>query len=214
VEPVFKAAFEQACEEKRIPRAYHTERLRNAMLADIHAFLADSKWPRTGFASQTELAFVLPLDGLQISGKIDRLDVAPDGLAYVIDYKYSAAARTRSRLTDQNLLQAPLYLMAAERVFGHHGAGMFYVGLKGGILYAGWSESPVGELTHHPLPENWLVNAEQRALAAVREIRLGRIEAAPANTDHCRHCDCRDVCRVTVGQARPVPGSPGGPPHG
>ena len=197
-EPVFDAAFAQACEQKRIPRAYHTERLRNTMLADLRAFLADRKWPQAGFTSQTELPFLLPLDGLEISGKIDRLDVTPDGLAYVIDYKYSAAQRTRSRLTDANLLQAPLYLLAAGRVFGHHPAGMFYIGLKGEILYIGWSQSPVGELDHHPFPENWLAAAGERTLAIVRQIRSGRIDVAPADPGQCRHCDCRDVCRVSI----------------
>ena len=50
-----------------------------------------------------------------MSGRIDRLDIAPDGSAYVIDYKYSAAQRVKDKLKNENLLQAPLYLMAAER---------------------------------------------------------------------------------------------------
>jgi ATP-dependent helicase/DNAse subunit B len=204
LEPVFESVFATACEQKRIPRAYHTERLRNAMLADLHAFLADGKWPGSGFTSRTELPFTLPLDSVEISGKIDRLDVAPDGRAYVIDYKYSGAPRTRSRLTDPNLLQAPLYLMAAEKVFGHQAAGMFYIGLKKEILYVGWSDAPVAGLAHHPLPANWLAETGQRTLSVLQEIRSGRIEVAPANPGHCRHCDCRDICRVSIRQAEAV----------
>ena len=38
--------------------------------------------------------------------------------AFVFDYKYSNAQNTKGKLENQNLLQAPLYLMAAERSFG------------------------------------------------------------------------------------------------
>jgi hypothetical protein len=112
----------------------------------------------------------------------------------VIDYKDSAAQRTKGRLKDENLLQAPLYMMAAERAFGVTPDGMFYVGLKGGIEYVGWSHS--GILSSLPLPDNWLEIAERRTLQAMHEIRAGRVEVAPANPANCRFCDCRDVCRV------------------
>ena len=32
-------------------------------------------------------------------------------------------------------------MMAAEQDFGCTPAGMFYIGLKGGVEYAGWSET-------------------------------------------------------------------------
>src|SRR5205085_12157141 len=136
--------FERYCIQKRIPMRYHTERLRNAMLDDLRAFAADTRWPRAAFQSRMEEKFRFALaEGLDISGRIDRLDVAPDGAAWVIDYKYSRAQGIKERHTDESLLQAPLYLMAAERIPGVRPAGMFYLGLKGGILYKGWSVSPV-----------------------------------------------------------------------
>ena len=67
--------------------------------------------------SQTEIEFAFPLaEGLEISGRIDRLDVAPDGRAFVLDYKYSAAQRVKDKLKNENLMQAPLYLLAAEHL--------------------------------------------------------------------------------------------------
>jgi ATP-dependent helicase/DNAse subunit B len=194
VEPLFDHVFEDCLENLRIPRGYHTERLRNAMLDDLRAFTANDPWPRAGFQSRMEERFAFDLGGtVAISGRIDRLDVAADGRAYVIDYKYSAAQRTRDRLKDENLLQAPLYLMAAERAFGLKPAGMFYAGLKGGIEYAGWSEPPLME--SQSFPENWLARAAERTLQVVGEIRAGRVEPAPANVQQCRYCDHRDVCR-------------------
>jgi ATP-dependent helicase/DNAse subunit B len=202
IEPVFETVFARVCVEKKIPRAYHTERLRNAMLDDLRAFAAADRWPRACFQSRTEEKFCFPLaEGLEISGRIDRLDEAPGRRAYVIDYKYSRAQRTRDRLTDENLLQAPLYLLAAERFFHVKPAGMFYIGLKGGILYAGWSDQPVGDLDFETLAADWRERAEERTLAAAREIRGGRIEVAPHDLDDCRFCDSRDICRVKVREA-------------
>jgi ATP-dependent helicase/DNAse subunit B len=201
IEPLFENMFAEWCEKNRIPVCYETERLRNYMLEDLRYFAADGQWPRAGFQSRTEEKFRFPLDGsIEVSGKIDRLDTGPDGRAYVIDYKYSRAEKTKEKLTNENLLQAPLYVMAAEKVFGVQPAGMFYVGLKGGkVVYAGWSET--GMLDSVPVPPNWLGDAAERSLQIVSEIRAGRIEVVPANPDNCRWCDFRDVCRIEAERA-------------
>ena len=192
VAPLFESVFERYVEAERIPSGYHTERLRNAMLDDLRGFAADGQWPRGDFQSRMEEKFVFSLDeSLAISGKIDRLDTAPDGRAYVIDYKYSNAQNTKDKLKDENLLQAPLYLMAAEKFFGVKAAGMYYVGLRGGVEYVGWTE----------IPEGWLESKKQQTLQVVAEIRAGRVESLPAKPDKCRYCEFRDVCRVEVGEA-------------
>jgi ATP-dependent helicase/nuclease subunit B len=156
-------------------------------------------------------------DSLQITGKIDRLDVAPDGSAYVIDYKYSAPAGTKKRVKNENLVQAPLYLMAAEKHFGLKPAGMFYVGLKGEIVYAGWKNSqptdaaPVSidvPIEGNPFPPQWLETAAARTLDVVSQIRSGRIEVAPADVANCRFCDSRDICRVETFEEAAAAGDP------
>ena len=101
-----------------------------------------------------------------------------DGIAYVVDYKYSNAQNTKARRDNPNLLQAPLYLMAVEEFFGLTAAGMYYIGLKGGVELAGWE--------------------------IVEEIRAGRIDVAPSDRDKCRFCDCIDVCRIEVAQPTTV----------
>src|SRR5271157_1191081 len=208
IAPLFERVFERVCEEKRVPLAYHTERLRNAMLDDLRGFALDQRWPRGEFQSRMEECFAFPLDAsLEISGKIDRIDTAADGRAYVIDYKYSGAQRTKAKLTDENLLQAPLYLLGAAKALGVKPAGMFYVGLKGGVEYVGWSDS--GLLDSSPLPEDWLEKTAQRTLRAAQEIRAGRVEPRPADAGNCRFCDFRDVCRVEAGAAAAV-GMPAG----
>jgi ATP-dependent helicase/DNAse subunit B len=194
---MFDEAFARAFETQGIPFGYHTERLRNAMRDDLLAFAADVQWPRGEFRSRTELPLLYALaEGTGIRGRIDRLDEAPDGRAFVFDYKYASAQTTRKKLDDERLLQAPLYLMGAAQQFGVSPAGVFYVGLKGGVKYAGWSAA--GELKSEPMPEDWFERTRELARRAVEEIRAGRIEAKPADRDLCRFCNCRDVCRIDV----------------
>jgi ATP-dependent helicase/DNAse subunit B len=196
VAPLFEQVFARHLEEEHIPNGYHTERLRNAMLDDLRRFTAGDAWPRAAFQSQAEIQFAFPLaEGLEIAGRIDRLDVAPDGRAFVLDYKYSAAQRVRDKLKNEHLMQAPLYLLAAEHLNARP-AGMFYVGLKGGIEYAGWSDDR--RMDSLALPEKWLESARERTLRVVDEIRQGRVEIVPADRDSCRFCDARDVCRIEV----------------
>jgi ATP-dependent helicase/DNAse subunit B len=199
VAPLFERIFARRLEERHIPNGYHTERLRNGMLDDLKRFTSGDAWPRGDYQSQTEIEFAFPLaDGLEIKGRIDRLDVAPDGRAFVLDYKYSAAQRVKDKLKNRNLMQAPLYMMAAEHLHVRP-AGMFYVGVKGGIEYAGWSgDASMGSL---PLPEKWLEITRQRTLRIVEEIRRGRVEIVPADRDSCRFCDAKDICRIEVAAA-------------
>ena len=196
---VFERVFAARLEEKHVPFGYHTERLRYQMLDDLRRFAAEHAWPRELFQSRTEEAFQLPVGEVIVSGKIDRLDVAPDGRAYVIDYKYSAPQRVKARLKNANLLQAPLYLLAARDCFRVRPAGMFYIGVKAETVYAGWSDTPL--MDSLPLPENWLESTRELTLRIVEEIRGGRVAPAPADRENCRFCDFRDACRIDVGAA-------------
>ncbi|MCX6628135.1 MAG: PD-(D/E)XK nuclease family protein [Candidatus Solibacter sp.] len=215
VAPLFERIFARHLQEVHIPDGYHTERLRNAMLDDLKRFTTGDAWPRAAWKSQTEIEFTFSLaEGLEIAGRMDRMDVAPDGRAFVLDYKYSAAQRVKDKLKNENLMQPPLYMMAAEHL-NVRPAGMFYVGVKGGIEYAGWSDDRI--MDSLALPENWLASTRDRTLLIVGEMRRGRVEIRPADRDSCRFCDAKDVCRIEV--AAPAAESSGagasaGPPEG
>jgi ATP-dependent helicase/DNAse subunit B len=190
---LFEEVFARTLEEKQIPAGYHTERLRNAMLDDLVAFTRAERFPVGKFQPRMEEKFEFALDdSLAISGQIDRLDVARDGTAYVVDYKYSNAQNTKDRRDNPNLLQAPLYLMAVEKFFGLKAAGMYYIGLKGGVEPAGWEAAD--------LDPDWLDQSRARTLAIVEQIRAGRMDVAPSDRDKCRFCDCADVCRIEIAQ--------------
>ena len=197
VAALFDEVFTRFLEVKQIPPGYHTERLRNAILDDLTAFTTFDRFPAGEYQSRMEEKFEFALDeSLSIAGKIDRLDVAADGSAYVVDYKYSNAQNTKGRRDNLNLLQAPLYLMAVEQFFQLKAAGMYYIGLKGGMERAGWEAAE--------LPPDWLQQARERTLHIVEEIRAGRVEVAPSDRDKCRFCDCKDVCRIETVQPAAV----------
>lgn len=194
---LFEKVFAAYCQSESIPQGYHTERLRNAMLEDLQRFVADQQWPRSQFASQTEEKFTHPLDhSLQISGRIDRFDKNGADVAYVIDYKYSTAEQVKKkRGADQ--LQGPVYLLAAESTFQIKPAGMFFVALKGGVKYIGWSRT--GILDSPPIPEEW-AHTTSRVVDIAAEIRRGRVAPAPRDKRTCGYCDSRDLCRIEVSQ--------------
>ena len=195
--PLFDRVFGEYCEQFRIPNGYQTERLRQAMRRDLERFAADDTWPRGQFGSRAEEKFEFALDeSLAISGRIDRIDTGRNGRSYVIDYKYSAPQRVKDRQKNGDQFQAPLYMMAAEKAFGAQAAGMFFVSLKTKVEYAGWSNERF--LDADPIPEDWLGKAVARTRGLVEQMRAGRITPEPANSDNCRFCDSRDVCRVEV----------------
>ena len=193
LEPLFERVFRRRCEEACVVAGYRAEAARQRMREDLLAFTADKRWPPAGEV-RTEQEFLFALsESLEINGRIDRIDVR-GGRAFVIDYKYSGAQGTKDRARNENLLQAPLYLLAAERCFGLEPAAMFYLGLKGGVQYSGWSNEDIG-LASQPFTREWLDNAVERSRAAAEEIRKGIIESRPAGLQACRYCACRDVCR-------------------
>ncbi|HEY7388652.1 MAG TPA: PD-(D/E)XK nuclease family protein [Bryobacteraceae bacterium] len=198
ISKIFAEVFANTCERKQIPQGYHTERLRLAMLRDLERFAADTQWQRSGFASRPEEKFQFALnDSLAISGRIDRIDTDEQNAGYVIDYKYSAAEQVKKK-RNGNQLQGPLYLLAAENQFGVRPTGMFFVALKGGVEYIGWSEK--GVLGSGPIPAEWS-EAPERVTQIAGQIRQGRIAPMPADPRTCGYCDSRDICRIEVTQA-------------
>jgi RecB family exonuclease len=188
---IFEEVFASSCVGKFIPLGYHTERLRNQILEDLQRFAADTQWERAKFASRTEEKFDFAVgEGLQIKGRIDRVDTEGCGSAYIFDYKYSAPEQLKKK---RDGLQGPVYLLAAERAFEVKPAGMFFVALKGGVKYFGFSDT--GVLESPPIPEEWGQTPERIAEIAAA-IREGRIAPGPADTKTCGYCDWRDICRI------------------
>jgi RecB family exonuclease len=201
--PIFEREFEQYCEKHRVPRSYHTERIRNGILADLQMFAADDRWP-PGMTSLVEKEFTLPLqtaagETIEIPGRIDRLDTDDSGHDYVLDYKYSANARVRDKLKNEQLLQGQMYGMAAEHLTERPPAGVLYLGVKGKIDYVGWSVDRIAG--SEEFPKGWFEKARESTLSVIGEIRAGTIAPDPSDLKHCKYCDFRDACRFDSARA-------------
>jgi RecB family exonuclease len=182
---VFDAIFGRICQERHIPLGYRTETLRQRMLADIRALVEDPAWkPSYQIRVEEKFRYKLGAD-VEISGRIDRVDVTPDNGAFVIDYKYSGAQNTKDLEKNDRLLQPQLYMLALERFFGLRPEGMSYWRFKRGIQRT--PRAPFGP-----------AQAIETTLRIVGEIRAGRVEPHPADPEKCRFCELRDVCRFVT----------------
>ncbi len=201
----------------RFPISTNPERLRSALRrleADLVRYVdwacnANSEHAPESF----ELAFggrndrpAVELGGLRLQGRIDRVDVAPDGTAVLYDYKGSTAAPQAKWVADGKL-QLALYMLALPHLLGLEAAGGLYQPLGGsqdpkprGLIRAG--ADPEQELTKNDrLDDDAFAAVLDGALAAaqgaVAEIRAGRLEPRPA-TCGWRNGGCThpSVCRA------------------
>jgi RecB family exonuclease len=202
LDDVFERVFREVVQKEFIPAGYKTELLRSRMLADLRRFAESDVWP-AGHQSESELKCQFQLEGgLKVSCRIDRLVKSADGRAFVIDYKYSKK-KVSEYTGNKNLLQGPLYWLAAERGLELQPAGMYYCSLRDRVEYGGWGE-PFGSMRAgavEPFTPEWLSEAVERAVGAAGEIAAGRIVPAPSDVSKCRFCDFKDVCRYVPADA-------------
>jgi ATP-dependent helicase/DNAse subunit B len=205
---VFDHEFEAEIAKLRIPSGYRTEAVRLEMLRNFTTFLAErsvSMGFGPGWPARVEEKFRIALTPhLSVRGRIDRLEVGPNGEALVIDYKYSAPNRIRDHVKNQDkgeVVQAGLYLLAAVKEFGLTPAGMLYCGLKKEVEWGGWHVplaglEKIGECcTRDRLGE--LTDAAAATTVAVSQsIASGEIGVRPADERKCAWCDYRDICRI------------------
>jgi RecB family exonuclease len=204
LESLFQRVFQAACEEERIPPGYRTEAVRLELLRTLDRFIKEARLPGS-WKSDVEQSFELKLDdGLILKGRIDRIDLAPDGKALVIDYKYSGPEKIRERVKaheDGSRIQGGAYMLAVGQRFGKEVAGMLFAGLRKRVTWDGWHIPLAGleRVGHSHKPEGLrelFEQAKQTTLDTAREIREGRVAPRPADPKLCEHCDFRDVCRV------------------
>ena len=141
---------------------------------------------------------------ISLQGVIDRIDVLDDEptQAVVVDYK-SSAAMTLRELEAGKVLQAPIYALAAARVFNLAALGVEFMGLKQAEALGIYQQQAGGYYANHKgmklLPEEaWqelLQRAETRLLAAAQAIAAGEIAPAPTTTRCPLHCEYLALCR-------------------
>jgi|SRR5579871_3916845 len=196
IEPIFQRVFGEVTEKESVVAGYQTELVRAQVFDDLRRFAASEQWAH-GWRSQAEIAARFEIsDGVIIRCRLDRLIQGEDGRAFIVDYKYSPNARNYTN--NEDLLQGPLYWLAAERGFGLNVAGVFYCSLREAVKYAGWGEKPDWmKAAVQPPPPEWLASAMKRSAAAAFSITTGRVTPEPSDVSKCRYCDFRDACRYS-----------------
>ncbi len=154
-------------------------------------------------------------EGVEISGKIDRVDISEaDGekIGIIIDYKYGQTEFKKSDLEEGLDLQLPIYLLALRDVFKIIPVAAEYYALKSSKKTGIYNRELIDNLSLNIIPikkslavdnndlNKLLKAAESHILEFSKEIRNGRIELAPANIDFCGegNCDFANVCRIEI----------------
>ena len=151
---------------------------------------AENLRERSPKSSQERLKIPIS-DGLcaELVGKIDRVDLSKDGRALVVDYKTGDCPDIKG-VDNGTLLQAPLYALAIENIFGLKPAGAEYRSLR--------KLDTAGFYTDTDSIEDFRTKI-QTAISAARESVLGIKSAQfPLNPNrNCRgFCSFGSICRV------------------
>jgi RecB family exonuclease len=124
---------------------------------------------------------------LKLRGRIDRVDVGPEG-AIVRDYKGRSAVESADRWLARGKLQMGLYARAVEQLLGLEVVGGLYQQIGGdqprprGFLLEEADQDvglTRGDRVSPEEASELLDEIEAAALEAVREIRAGRLEPRP-----------------------------------
>jgi len=128
-------------------------------------------------------------DGVRVRGRIDRIDLAPDGQAVVYDYK-GTHAPPAGRWLSEGHLQLAIYMRAVEQLLGDDVAGGFYQPLAGrdlrarGLLDSGSGvqiECVRGDAREHEEVQALMEDVLALARTAAHEADLGLLEARPGS---------------------------------
>ncbi len=143
----------------------------------------------------------LALGELEITGRVDRVDVGPGGEAIVRDYK-GASAPPGASWADGGALQVALYMLAARELLGLEPVGGLYQALWG-------RDSRPRGLVRDDVPGRYvstdvvsaaeldaaLEEVRERALETASELQAGHVKACP---DRCSPNGCAypTICRA------------------
>jgi ATP-dependent helicase/nuclease subunit B len=151
--------------------------------------------------------------GLVLRGRVDRIDVAPDGRAAVVrDYKTGSAVAGAGSFRDRGTLQIQLYMTAVRDLLGLEPIAGLYQPLGAADpdkrrprgLAAGDDERLAGldlawrsrDVCETDDLEEHLTAALERAADAAGEMRAGRIGRRPLGGRCPEHCTFQSICRL------------------
>jgi len=142
-------------------------------------FLAHARACPQPEVMQTEKRFDLPVAGISLSGRIDRMDRAEGGVA-IVDYK---TGKPKSQEDADKSLQLSLYALAAQESWGVRAERLIFHNL----------EDNTQIVTTRGVAE--LETAKKRVSDAAANIVAGKFSAVPGY--HCSLCPYRNLCPAT-----------------
>jgi DNA helicase-2/ATP-dependent DNA helicase PcrA len=129
---------------------------------------------------KTEQKFELPVAGVKLTGRIDRMDrLASDGVA-IVDYK---TGKPRSQQDADESLQLSLYALAAQEAWGLRADRLIFHNLEDNTMVVTTRGSADLEA------------ARNRVRAAAEKIAEGKFLAKTGY--HCSLCPYRNLCPAT-----------------
>jgi DNA helicase II / ATP-dependent DNA helicase PcrA len=146
-------------------------------LQQMKDFLAASDTSPAPEVLHTEEWFDVQIAGTKLTGRIDRIDRAPDGGVNIIDYK---TGKARSQEDADESLQLSIYAIAAREKWGYRVADLAFHNLEGNVLV-------VSKRTEFQLEE-----AREQVLNVARKIAEENFE--PKMGFHCSYCAFRGLC--------------------
>lgn len=130
---------------------------------------------RPGKPELFEKSFEIELPNARLTGRIDRIDKTPSGLA-VIDYK--TGKKDESKLKKD--LQLPIYSLACKEIFGEYPSSLIFMFLKDGTIHEDSFEPDALEAKRTEIEDR------------IEKINSSDFAATPGFA--CRFCDFRRIC--------------------
>jgi ATP-dependent helicase/nuclease subunit B len=180
-----------------------------------------------GMGDEGESSEALPgleLGEITLRGRIDRVDVAPDGSALVRDYKTGRSVVDAAKFEETGSLQIQLYMRAVERLMELEVIGGLYQPLGAakprdrrprGLVMKGDDRLRGLELVRggdHCDPDEFkahLDRAEATARAGGENLRAGKIDRDPIGGTCPRYCTFQPICRLERAIGLPAEGENG-----
>ena len=132
---------------------------------------------------------------IQISGRIDRVDISSDGFFAIIDYKTGGSYPSAKGIKEGTALQLPLYLLALEKM--HECDEIPFTGIAGSYCEISRKIKQTWPLLS-PDQKNLIEAGTSRATSGFREVILSSLQAARdcISQIRCGRFPLPDTCQV------------------
>jgi DNA helicase-2/ATP-dependent DNA helicase PcrA len=169
--------FRQDLAGEKIPDLYQHELYEEQGVAQLKEFLAAARKQGLPEVLHTEEWFDIRIEGTIVTGRIDRIDRAPDSRVAIVDYK---TGKARDQEDADESLQLSIYALAARQKWGYEVDSLIFYNLAENV--------PVVTRRN----EGQLREARERVLAAAAGIASGDFQPNPEF--HCTFCAYRSIC--------------------